>query len=295
MIPVVFSTDHNYVMPTGITICSLLLNRRNNSYHIYVLISSDVTEEDKFKLESQVYELDKNSKISFLEMGSLFQSGYEIREISTACYYRLMIPWLIPHEDKIIYCDVDVIFQTDLTDIYGIDLKDSYVAGGLPNTKDGWKQFDKYFKKIGLDYKKYINSGILVINSKLQRENNLREEYSKLAEQRFLYQDQDIINIVCKDKISYFNKRFNLFPSHYATESDLCDNVIIHYAGDKPWKSFTYAWAEWWKVYEKSIFFDGKFYHDVAHNILNPKEQVKLIIKKGKAKLQQIYAKHKFV
>ncbi len=45
MIPIVFSTDHNYVMPTCVTIASLLQScGEGERYAINVLVSEDVTE-----------------------------------------------------------------------------------------------------------------------------------------------------------------------------------------------------------------------------------------------------------
>lgn len=288
MIPIVFSTDHNYVMPAGVTISSLLFRRGEENYDIYVLVSPDVTLEDREILERQVNKIDPSSKISFIEMGSAFNKGFEIREISTACYYRLMIPWLLPHLDKIIYCDVDIIFKTSLSNLYNIDLTGRYVAGAKPNSKDGWKKYEKYFNKIGIDYKEYINSGVLVINSRLQREDNLKDRYNALSQKKFLYQDQDIINIVCRGKISHFDNRYNLMPHLYATQNQYINDIIVHYTGDKPWKTFTYAWEEWWNVYNESIFFNGMFYHEVCKKILDPRQQAKLVIKKTKQKLGQL-------
>lgn len=288
MIPIVFSTDHNYVMPTGITLYSLLAFRGQEEYDIYILISESVTEGDKKILQDQVKALSTQSKLTFVEMGDKYKGGYEIRGISKACYYRLMIPWLIPHVDKIIYSDVDVIFKTSLKDLYQIDLEGKFVAGAYPSTEKGWVAMKKYFSKIGLDYKGYINSGMLVINSKLQREEELKVRYDQLSEKKFLYQDQDIINIVCKDRIAYFDKRFNLRPDYFAVSEELSHNVVIHYAGEKPWNAFTYAWAQWWTPYFKSVFFDGRLYQEVSAKVLNPIFQIKFFLKKLKCKIQQI-------
>lgn len=290
MIPIVFSTDHNYVMPAGVTITSLLISAPEINYDIYILASPDVNEEDKAMLKEQVALVSPASRISFIEMGDKFEGGYEIREISTACYYRLMIPWLIPNVDKIIYADVDIIFKTSLKELFEIDLKENYVAGSYPNTSDGWKAMQKYFEKIGADYKAYINSGLLVINSKLQREQNLESRYNELAKNNYLYQDQDIINIVCKGRIAHFNRRFNLMPKYYGNDNKQSD-CVIHYVGDKPWKTFSYAWAEWWEVYKKSIFWDASFYRAISERILSPKEQLKSFRRKSFQKLKQILSK----
>lgn len=286
MIPIVFSTDHNYVMPTGVTIASLLSSSNGDSYEIYVMTAQDVTTDDRNKLTQQVKALSKDSKISFVEMDKYFNDGFEIRGISKACYYRLMIPWLIPDVDKIIYADVDMIFQTSLRSLYEIELKEKYLGAVLTSSPEAWKKNKKYFDKIGIDYTGYFNSGILLINSKLQRDANLDKEYERLSKEKFLYQDQDILNIVCRGKTEFLDKRFNLLPSLFGTSPEFSEDVVIHYAGIKPWDHFTYAWAEWWEVYNQSVFREDGFYHRVSSRILNPKEQIKIWGKKGKARLQ---------
>lgn len=291
MIPVAFSTDHNFVMPTGVTIASLLLYSPHEAYDIFVLTACDVTPTDKDKLSLQVSTLSPQSKITFIGMEDRFEGGYEIRGISRACYYRLMIPWLIPHIDKIIYCDVDIIFKTSLADLYQTDLEGLYVAGATPFREEAWRPLKKYFDSINLDYRKYINSGVLIINSKLQREARLDETYESMASQRFLYQDQDIINIVCKEKIGYFDRKYNLMPLKYATSNEFENDVIIHYSGDKPWRDFTYAWAEWWDVYNKSLFHDGNYYHEISGKILSHKYRLSLIKRKSKEKTKQFIYK----
>lgn len=288
MIPIVFSTDHNYVMPAGVTIASLLLHRGDVNYHIYILCAPDVTSEDRDMLRNQVHALSPESKIEFVNMGDKFKNGFEVREISTACYYRLMIPWLLPEVDKIIYCDVDIIFLCSLKELYEVDLGDNLVAGSTPGK---WVVMKRYFEKIGIDYHYYINSGVLVINSKLQRENGLDKEYDRLSRKKFLYQDQDIINLACKGRISYFDSRYNMMPQLYGKESRFSKDVIIHYAGDKPWKNFTYAWVQWWDVYNQSVFKDNDFYIDVSNQILSPRNQLKSLLKKVKVKFHQFNAK----
>ena len=293
MIPIVFATDHNYLMPTGVSIASLLLNREDQNYDIRILVSGDVTDDDKMLLAKQISVLDPSSKVLFREMKSEFEDGFEIRGISKVCYYRLLIPWIFPDLDKVIYSDGDVIFKSNLENLFNIEIEKYFVAGAIPYPAERWKQFKTYFQKHGIDYKGYVNSGVLVINCKLQRENQLKQRYEKLAHNKYLFQDQDIINKVCKDKIGYFNNKYNLKPSLYLTKKEFSDDVIVHYAGDKPWKHFTYAWDLWWNVYEKSLFFDKELYHKITREILNPISHIKKILKKGKQIVSGIILKRK--
>lgn len=296
-IPVVFSTDNNYVMPTGVAILSLLESARPTTvYEIFVLINDDVTEKSKELLRKQVGCF-PNHTIEFIGVGNVFEGAFEIRNISVAAYSRLLIPWLLPQYDKVIYSDVDVIFRTDLSDVYLMDMEENYVAGVIAYGFHFIRKEVQYLTKIGIDVSKYINSGILVINSKLQRDKKLKPNYFEHAKKKYIYQDQDIINIVCKDHIAFLSIAYNLtgsiFERIFSKNKEILDifldsdiylsgtdlvtvienckryqNCILHYAGSKPWNTFTQAWREWWNTYQCSIFYDPDREIKVSRSIL---------------------------
>lgn len=293
-VPIVFSTDHNFVMQTGVCILSLLMNAVDEFYDIYVLIAKDVTNEDKRKLQATVKQYP--AKLNFVSMDDTFANAYEIRNISTAAYYRLLIPWLLPHYDKVIYADVDMIFQIGLHEVYNMDIGDNYVAGVRVLAPFVSKDIRNNAVSLGLDVNAYINSGFLVINSKRQREDNLKSVYLSHAAKKYIYQDQDIINIVCKDRINplplkynvtyrlyelYLNTRMDFFD--YYDEEEVVralDNGVIHYVGvNKPWSAFCFRFDVWWYYYRVSLFYDIDYYLGISVNILKPVHTMKDVLK----------------
>ncbi len=277
MIPIVFSTDHNYVMQTGVCILSLLESAQEALYDIYVIISRNVTDEDKLLLQSQVAKINGH-KISFIPAPTDFDSALEIRGISTAAYYRLLIPWLLEDFDKVIYSDVDVIFKTSLQEVFATDLGDNYF-GAVPGVGYRYpsESIKKHLKKISVSNLEYVNSGFLIINSALLRKDNLKEAFVSEADKKHTFQDQDVINIVCKSRIMHISPKYCITQTFqqsylndapflhefYGCQSSIDDylhsrNCIIHYAGPKPWDSFTFARSEWWMVYRRSIFYNPK-------------------------------------
>lgn len=293
-IPIVFSTDHNFVMQTGVCILSLLMNAVNEYYDINILIAKDVSNEDKQKLIQTVEPYP--AKLNFVCMDDTFANAYEIRNISTAAYYRLLIPWLLPQYDKVIYADVDMIFQIGLSKVYNIDIGDNYVAGvKVLSCFMSWS-YKNNAKKIGVDINNYINSGFLIINSKTQREDFLKESYMSHIENKYVYQDQDIINIVCKDKIYplpmqynvnaylynlYVNRKEDLF--HYYNRDEIMQALnkgVLHYIGmNKPWKAFCYRFDIWWYYYRCSLFYDVDNYMFAFDRILKPTYRIRDIVR----------------
>lgn len=298
-IPIVFSTDNNYVIPTGVAILSLLESAKPSTvYRIFILINDDVTEESKNQLRTQVSYFPKHT-VEFIKVGRVFENSFEIRNISTATYSRLLIPWLIPQYDKIIFSDVDVIFRIDLTDVYNIDMENKYVAGVLAYGFRFNRKIVKHLTENKLNPNEYIQAGFLVINAQLQREQDLRVRYLEESSKKYLFQDMDIINIVCQGYTSIlsqayciagpdYSKLLSNNPQDHAIYKDKDflpkeqnnmlavnnykrgKNCILHYAGKKPWNDFTYAWKEWWNTYQRSIFYDPDNEIKVSQSILNP-------------------------
>lgn len=235
----------------------------------------------------------KNCRIQYRQVDDTFDNAFEIRGITTPAYYRLLIPELIPEYHKIIYSDVDVIFRSDLSDLYiNTDLTNYYVAGvnSLSHLIPDYKHY--YVNTLHLDPRKIIYSGNLIINSQKIKKDNLIPLFKKQAKNNYKFQDMDILNIVCKGKILYLFPNFCLSTfiiqaalyNHNAllelwNQNEIYNafkHGIVHYNGQKPWKGFCINFDIWWEYYRKSPFFDEKFYFDFFYSKLNELDQLPL-------------------
>ena len=213
-----------------------------------------------------------------------FDDGFEIRGITKATYYRLLIPQLIFKYDKIIYADVDIIFRSDLTEVYDINLEDEYVAAtydlGMILSRDG----QKYLRKIGLTSMQYMQAGFILLNAKKIREDNLITQFTTLYKNNYKFQDQDILNITClkrhkllpfkynmTDYVNYYIRHKHEYFKDVSQEEidDALERGIIHYNGHKPWKKYSANFDIWWQYYRKSPFFSQTYYFDFFYNKLN--------------------------
>ncbi len=292
IVPVVFAFDNNLILPACVCISSLMMNAKEDTfYDIFILHSANIAlkQEELDKL-SQYYQ---NCRIQYRQVDNTFDSAFEIRGITTSTYYRLLIPDLIPEYDKIIYSDVDVIFRSDLSNIYfSVDLHDNYVAGVnalIPFISDMRAYYQKMRK---VEMKGIIYAGNIILNSKKIREDNIVEQFKKLAKNNFRFQDLDVLNIVCQKKITYLKPEFCVTTyftgfsiinrkilRQYWTDNDIAlalQNGIIHYNGQKPWKGFCVNFDIWWEYYRKSPFFDEKFYFEFFYKRLNELDQLSL-------------------
>lgn len=276
-IPVVFCFDDNLLLPAGVCIHSLLQHAHKTTfYHIFILHDSNCDFPHSGYLDelSNIYQ---NCEIEYRCVGSEFKDAFQIRGITSSTYYRLLIPEIVPEYDKLMYHDVDVIFRTDLTEIFdNTDLKDSYLAGVVaPLFVD--KEMREYVIRIGLDPLEYVLAGNLIMNGKKMRDDGVVDIFKKkITRSSYKYQDMDIINIVCRGKIKQLppafcgtNEMFGLIANRvenvvYSQEEldQLEENGIIHYNGPKPWQEWCPNLDIWWEYYRKSLFYDPQFYFE---------------------------------
>ena len=299
-IPIVFAFDKNLLLPAKVCISSLLTNADTETfYDIFVLHAAecDFTDDGFDKLTSNY----PNCRIEFRSVGNLCLKRHEIRGITTATYYRLLIPELIPEYDKVVYSDVDVIFQSDLSDIYeNSDLSGYYVAG-----VNSWAYLDPdldeyYSETLHLDSHSIIYAGNLIINSKQIRDDHLMEQFYREMENKYKYQDMDIINIVCKNRILFLSPIFcyTVFVNYmllfmydkvkeYVSKEEKLQIMkcgLIHYNGAKPWDRYCVNMDIWWEYYRKSVFFDPEYYYNFfvcgnhVYDRLSLKKRIGLLI-----------------
>lgn len=290
-IPIALAFDNNLVLPACICLSSLLMHAKDDTYYDIFILHSDKEDLRKTELE-KIPLYYKNCNIQFRTVGDVFDQAYEIRGITTPAYYRLLIPEIIPEYDKVIYADADIIFRMDLASVFSIDLGENYIAA----TRDLGLNFDKggmdYIQSVeGLHLGDYIQSGFLVLNSRVIRQMRLVSVFKELAKQKLKFQDQDILNIACYGSIHYLPYEYNLTDySHYyllkegrrlGITDEEAEKILrvgnLHFNGHKPWKKYSINYDIWWEYYRKSPYYDLNFYFDYYNSKLNELDSLSFI------------------
>lgn len=293
-INILCATDQNYAPYCGIMLTSLFESNKDCRFLVHIFVDKSLTEENvkKYNHLAKKY----GNEIVLKTIDESMVKGFPIVWGWTLpTYYRLLAPEMLPEDiSKIIYFDVDIIVKGDIKPLWEVDLDGMAIAGSrrMINWRDisfserlGYNSFDEYF-----------NAGVLVINLDFWRANNISKallDYIRLNigdKSKYLYPDQDALNVVLHDKKVFFPERYNFRPSiflkhrwidfsedqlhHYIVE---CKSVtVIHYTGEKPWNYRSYAgpfFSEWEKYRRKSLWRD-------CRNIKPVKKHVKHMVKR---------------
>lgn len=278
-IPIIFAFDNNLIEAAVVCFTSLLYNAKPDTFYEIYVMHSPFIKLDEHTLR-KVQESYPNCSLDFIPVDNSFERAFEIRHVTKATYYRLLIPELFPKLERAIYSDVDVIFRMDLQDVFFCNIGNNYVAG-VPDI--GLNSFEcKYVTKLGIKQWNYLQAGFMVFNIAAMRDDKLVEKFKLEAAKCHKYQDQDVINIVCGNRKMALEPCWNMNDCSYIqflskspcvapwiTQAHIdkaLNQGTIHYSGYKPWQRYSLAFDIWWEYYRKSPVFDEfryyKFFYD---------------------------------
>ncbi|PKN51810.1 MAG: hypothetical protein CVU55_10210 [Deltaproteobacteria bacterium HGW-Deltaproteobacteria-13] len=272
-IPIALATDENYAMPTAVAMTSMLENAAKNTfYDFYILVPNDFPARtaQKMALVKVAY---PHCHIHFIDMKDSFSDTLmRLGHITKPTCYRLLLGEILLQYEKCIYLDSDIIVCTDLTELFSTDLE-GYYLGGIKDIdfNDPFQNHDERYKETGLSAQSnYINTGVLLMNLKKIRQDGMTETFLREIKKGYLFQDQDVLNITCLNKIRHLPVKYNLmnylflFPDrkpyliYPKGEFDEAKKnpVIIHYAAHlKPWLYYGLKFdAAWYKYFIISVF-----------------------------------------
>lgn len=227
---------------------SILRSGGYGLYHAYVL-HSDL---DQSVMRAMERDFREGVVFHFLQVPEeLFADFPETSRYPKQIYYRLAAPPLLPRElDRVLYLDVDIVVINPLKSLYETDFEGNYYVG-CTHTRD----FLTKLNQARLKSEKavaYINTGVLLLNLPLLRENTSMEEIRDYASERrraLILPDQDILTALYGDKVKLADTmRYNLsdriltlYNAEHTREKRDVDwvrenTVIVHYCGrNKPW------------------------------------------------------------
>lgn len=264
VIPVVFAADNNYVPMLTTTMLSMMKNASNEYCYEVTVLQKDISYENrKLMIDFFTVSFD-NISLQFCDVTRLVaQHSLTTNNphISIETYYRFLVQELMPLYGKVLYLDSDLIVKGDVSELFGVQLGDNLLAAvrdvdflGNVNMQDG-ERAEYTRTTLGMsDPYAYFQAGVLVLNTQAMRELHPLEKWLEFAsDDRFIYNDQDVLNAHCEGRVVYLPYEWNVMTdcanriarvfSHApsavfdAFNASRSHEKVVHYAGfEKPWK-----------------------------------------------------------
>lgn len=248
-ISLLVTLDQKYIPQLKVLLTSIYVNHPRQGFDIYLLhsrIPKDILERLSRELACYDFKL-----IPIRADENTFNTAKVTDRYPKEMYYRLLAAqWLPVHLDKILYLDPDILVINQLYELWNTNI-DNYLFAAASHT--GKTEVANNVNKIRLGTNtNYYNSGVLLINLKLAREQIFSEDIFRFVEENsmeLLLPDQDVLNALYGSKIlSIEDSKWNYDARNYSNyllrsggKENLAwvmeNTVVLHFCGrDKPWK-----------------------------------------------------------
>lgn len=220
-----YACDDNYALQVAVSLKSLCENGNLDNDDMVFILGDNLCERSIKYLQTVSEKSDR--KLEFIDTQDVIEeiknSGLisNVDNASLSTYVRLFIEKYIPAIYRnVLYIDADTIILKPINDMLQFEMdKTAYaVVDIMP---------EKYKSIINLTERYYFNCGILLIDMDKWRNNRCEQRILNHINSiycKYLYADQDVINIVLKDEIGVLPLKYNVFPFYSELEYDcLCD------------------------------------------------------------------------
>ena len=201
--------DNNYIELTSISIASILNVSSPDTYiHLHILCINFTFEDIKKiiqlkRINKNIEFIFYNSKQAEYDFGEKAKDNYR----GVGEYARILAPEIINNTNKVLILDSgDIIAQKDISEIYFYDLGDNYFGWIIDPAAGNEYEYDIFFRN-----NFYPNTGVLLVNIRLFRKDNLYKEsfFVYLAYKYFLLPIQDIFSLISIYKFKIIPLKYN--------------------------------------------------------------------------------------
>lgn len=291
-IPVFFAISDNFTKYAAVSLNSLVKHTDQNKDYTVCFLSQDLSDEHKQDLLDLGSD---NVHVDFFKINDEIVAPIENRRenylradfFTMSIFYRLFIPDLFPQYDKAIYIDSDTIINDDIGKLYDTELGNNLFAACTDSSIQFVPKMVAYIKDVlDLEPKKYINSGMLVLNCKAFRDEKFIPHFMELLEKYHfdcIAPDQDYLNEIGDKRILHLDPKWDAMPND--NTQPLSNPSLIHYnLFFKPWHFTNIQYEEYFWNSAK----ETKFYHSLKDELENYTDKQRA---KDRGKLDRMLAK----
>ena len=244
MYNIAYITDENYVLPTKVSLASLIEAVQGDEVLVTIVTDNVSSTSRQSFLGMQT----ANVRIRLVEADSGLRSiKFEHPRITKAALNKIRLCDLVPDADILLYLDGDTLLYPGFLSIFKTDISNAYAAV-VPDM--AIMRELNWHRELGLD--SYSNVGVMLLNLAKIRANSLQQAFVNDIVNRscVLYMEQDTLNVVFGRQVVRISLAFNCIDAYIANYSEseilefygaskeeLATPFIRHLAGQtKPWK-----------------------------------------------------------
>lgn len=247
MIEVACATDDHYAPHCGAMLHSLFANNRPENFRVHLLHGPALSQLNQaffIRLADQF-----NAKINFVAVSDNLVGEFPSKRFHVSCWYRILLPALLPDISRVLYLDADMIVMGDIRPLWDTHLNGN-IFGAVINPLYPFMP-DRASEQLGLsDRREYLNSGVLLIDLHLMQSASVSEHVLNYALRHpdNMWPEQDALSVVCRGRWLPLHPQWNaqttffdLNPAQLPFSREISEAAkskpqIVHFIGPlKPW------------------------------------------------------------
>ncbi len=248
MIEIACSADARYLPHVSAMLHSLLTHTRQRPLRVWLMHGRDLPEDGRARVAAVTSEF--GASLEFLRVPDKMAEGFPTRKFHYSCWYRIMLPELLPQLDRILYLDCDVIVTDDLAPLWSTDLGGK-LFGAATNPL-----FPPIYKTVretlGIkDFRDYLNSGVLLLDlAQMRAAGTLKQLHTyAMTHPDNSCPEQDALSVLTRGRWLSLHPRWNTQTTLYdlkparlpypeaVIKEALAKPAVVHFNGPfKPWQ-----------------------------------------------------------
>ena len=229
------AADRRYALPMA-TLVNSIIDKCDSGPVVVHVLQTNIPKRMMRKLHRMCS--GTNVSLDFVDMSG-YKFDFDLSATphwTSAIFYRIMIPEIFSHLDKIIYIDADTLMLGDFRALWDKEIPEEYMVAMVS---------DKYCtlqQREILNLKQYHNSGMILFKLDKCREFDFGKkclDWLAANHRIAFYPDQDAINVILQGKIFRLLNEFNwqIVPkqARLLTELPTTHRMIHFLTPVKPW------------------------------------------------------------
>jgi lipopolysaccharide biosynthesis glycosyltransferase len=241
------ATDDRYAPHCGTMLLSLLDHNKPSQIRIHLLHDETLGSVNKNRLVSMVEAA--GSELHLVHVPANLVQGFPTKRFHASCWYRIVLPSLVPALKRVLYLDADMLILDSLQPLWQAPLDDN-AFGAVSNPLYPFMP-DRPCVELGLSSRgDYLNSGVLLLDLESMRREDIPGRVLTYAQAHpdNPWPEQDALSVVCNGRWKRLHPRWNVQTTFFdlrdeyllypAQESQAARQTpaIVHFIGPlKPW------------------------------------------------------------
>lgn len=241
-IPIFFTIDDSYAPFLAVALTSAIEHSDPHRRYRAIILHQDLSERNAQRLsalQTPHFQIELTPmRANFQALDDRMSNRLRCDYFTLTIYFRLFIPAMFPQYRKGIYIDSDVVLQSDIAQLYDMDIGDNLIGACNDLSIADIPPLVAYTENaVGVRRTEYINSGVLLMNLEAMRQSDLEGHFLNLLNTYHfdsIAPDQDYLNAMCNGRILYLDPAWDAMPND--ARPPMANPHLIHYnLFSKPW------------------------------------------------------------